>query len=393
MINYSQYYTNNIYSQLLVEKIDIESPGLILDMGVGDGSLTKAAIRRWSEANYIAIDLDQRNCDAMQGFSSRLRIIREDGLKPNLNESLKIKVGSVDVAICNPPYQKIKAHKSQEIIFTRANLNSCINNKNITSDIVFLANNLSLLKENGYLGIILPDGLLTRADLQNLRADLLYNHTLKYIIQLPDKIFNKTEARTHIIILSKGKSQYSKVTLLLANSRGEYTDQIEIQKEYLVERMDFNFHKWKLLNKIKGITFGDIKVEITRGSFTHKELKEMDIEYFHTIHFNNNIFLNFNKRENNWKNKIFAESGDILMARVGKRCAGKLAIIEHGSSILSDCVYRIRVPELYRKIAWDLLNSNFGRDWIKVHSHGVCAQVISKKDLLNFPVFLNLTGA
>jgi len=147
------------------------------------------------------------------------------------------------------------------------------------------------------------------------------------------------------------------------------------------------------MEKIKGITFGDIKVEITRGSFTHKELKEMDIEYFHTIHFNNNIFLNFNKRENNWKNKIFAESGDILMARVGKRCAGKLAIIEHGSSILSDCVYRIRVPELYRKIAWDLLNSNFGRDWIKVHSHGVCAQVISKKDLLNFPVFLNLTGA
>ena len=390
MIEHCQYYTKNIYSKLLVDKIDVESPNIVLDMGVGDGSLTMAAFNKWSNAQYIALDIDEKNCEAIRNFSPKIKIILEDGLSPRFNEKLKIKVGSVDVAICNPPYHKIKVEKSQEIIFKNAYLDSCISNHNITSDIIFLANNLSLLKENGSLGIILPDGLLTRADLRSLRADLVNNHTLKYIIQLPDRIFNKTEARTHILILTKGKSQYSTVSLLKADFNGNCIDRIEIQKYSLIERMDFDFQKWNLSHKRDGITLSDINVEISRGSFSHKELKNFDIRYFHTTNFNNNKFLSNEKQDYQWSNKIIAEEGDILMARVGKRCVGKLAIVKKGNILISDCVYRIRVPEIYRKIVWNLFNSSFGEEWINVYSHGVCAQVISKKDLLGFPININL---
>lgn len=390
MIDYCQYYTKNIYSKLLVDKIDVESPNIVLDMGVGDGSLTMAAFNRWSNAQYIALDIDEKNCETIRNFSSKIKIILDDGLSPRFNEKLKIKVGSVDVAICNPPYHKIKVEKSQEIIFKSAYLDSCISNHNVTSDIIFLANNLSLLRENGSLGIILPDGLLTRADFRSLRADLVNNHTLRYIIQLPDRIFNKTEARTHILILTKGKSQYSTVSLLKADFGGICIDRIEIQKCNLIERMDFNFQKWNLIHKREGITLSDINVQIARGSFSHKELKNLDNRYFHTTNFNNNKFISIEKQEYQWSNKIIAEEGDILMARVGKRCVGKLAYIETGNILISDCVYRIRVPKMYRRIVWDTLNSSYGKEWIKVYSHGVCAQVISKRDLLGFPLNINI---
>ena len=390
MIEHCQYYTKNIYSKLLVDKIDVESPNIVLDMGVGDGSLTMAAFNKWSNAQYIALDIDEKNCEAIRNFSPKIKIILEDGLSPRFNEKLKIKVGSVDVAICNPPYHKIKVEKFQETIFKNAYLDSCINYHNITSDILFLANNLSLLRENGSLGIILPDGLLTRADFRTLRSDLVNNHTLRYIIQLPDRIFNKTEARTHILILTKGKSQYSSVSLLKADNYGNCIDRIEIQKYSLIERMDFNFQKWNLIHRNEGISLRDINAEIARGSFSHKELREANIRYFHTTNFNNNKFFSIEDQEYKWRNKIIAEKGDILMARVGKRCVGKLAYIEQGNILISDCVYRIRVPEIYRRLVWDLLNSSYGEEWIKVFSHGVCAQVISKGDLLGFRLNINL---
>ena len=81
-----------------------------------------------------------------------------------------------------------------------------------------------------------------------------------------------------------------------------------------------------------------------------------------------------------------AREGDILLARVGKRCIGKVAIIESGRINISDCVYRIRPPEGMAEYLLDSFLSDKGQRWFEAHAHGVCAKVISKRDLLQFPV-------
>ena len=381
MNQYSQYFTNNIYSKLLIDNIDISEPKLVLDLGIGDGALTKAAILKWANAKVLAIDVDKEKCNSMKHFSNKIKIIQQDGLAPDLKQKIHINVDSVDVAICNPPYQQINNNETLFELFNTSSLYSCCNLKRISSDIIFLAHNLSLLRQGGYLGIILPDGILTRKDFTSLRKDLIENHTIKHIIQLPDGIFEKTEARTHIIILCKGKSHYKTIPISLADRDGKYVRQLEIPKEKLIDRMDFTFHLWKQEHPLHETAEISIDIQISRGSYSHKELRNLYSEYFHSTHFKNAIRHSFISH-NYENNKIIAQKGDILMIRVGKRCAGKTTIVTRGNIIISDCIYRIRVDKKYQLLIWKHFNSPEGKKWLQIISHGVCSKVISKVDLL-----------
>ena len=61
-------------------------------------------------------------------------------------------------------------------------------------------------------------------------------------------------------------------------------------------------------------------------------------------------------------------------------------VIEDGSILISDCLYVIRVPQEYREALVRTLTSEYGQNWIKANSHGVCSRVISKIDLLNLEI-------
>lgn len=381
MIQNSQYYTDCVYSKLLVDEIDIKRPKLVLDLGVGKGSLIQAAFNKWSEADFIAIDIDKSNCDEIQRKQPNARILHINGLIPQLNENIKIGIGSVDVAVCNPPYEKFKKNVFLNSLFDAANLPNCKVVKSITTDIVFLANNLSMLKNNGYLGIIIPDGIATRKDLQILRQDIIENHTLRHVIQLPDKIFYKTEARTYILILTKGKSNKKRVKISAADENGNCIDTIMVPKELLIERMDYNFHKY--MNSNNKCQIGNctkIDLEIYRGSLSFKELRNLDLPCFHTTHYKNNDgYFNDNTYNEKWR---VAHSGDILLARVGKRCIGNVLKVETGCVVISDCVYRIRTSVQYQNYLYEYLLSSRFKEWVNVFSHGVCSLVISKCDLM-----------
>ena len=83
---------------------------------------------------------------------------------------------------------------------------------------------------------------------------------------------------------------------------------------------------------------------------------------------------------------LLTERGDILLARVGRGCIGKVCMIGRGRVPVSDCVYRIRVAKKHRTKIWDAFVSEAGQKWLKANAHGVCAKVISKKDLYKFPI-------
>jgi len=384
-----RYYTRQAFSNLLIFVFSNSMPGNVLELGVGSGSLVKAAIQRWLNAKYYVGDVDPLSIDRIKSELPFLKTFHIDTLNEDISKKIDLTKGTFDVAVCNPPYLKIKNEYKYNELFESANLVECKKLKLLTSDIIFLAKNLELLKNNGELGIILPDSLITGGEYSVLRAAILREHNLKCVIELPENIFSKTEALTHILLIEKNVVKNNRTPLFLSNRNGEIVEEIEVDSDALVNRMDFKFHSWvkRSTSRSPKQTLSSIGAEIKRGKLTHKELKAVNDNFIHTngiIHGNEKQALKNSHKLSNPHKFELTQAGDILLARVG--CIGKVCKISKGKSLISDCIYRIRVPQEYIESVWVALISSEGQNWLKANSQGVCAKVISKEDLLKFPI-------
>ena len=381
MIKHSQYFTAEIFSSSLVSAIDINDVTDILDLGIGDGALSYASLSRWPQANITAFDIDENICNKYTN-NAQINVIREDVLSDyfSCNNNLQ----KYDLAVCNPPFAKIKRRSYFNYLFEKANLSECNQIKQLTADLLFLTLNLIHIKEGGCCAIILPDGPLTRVDYKPFRNALLKNYKISKIVELPEKSFRGTEARTHILIIYNQKPINSYTELSLMSTDGKITDSIYIPQKELICRLDYTYNKWKNIEKVEK-SCNDLTIEIKRGSFTYKELRESKYRYIHSNSFADGEVLRFDKYDHSQlNNKVVAVAGDIVMCRVGKRCVGKVGYIECGEVVLSDCLYKITVPIKESKRLFNLLCDKSSKEWIKISSHGVCSKVISKTELLEY---------
>jgi type I restriction-modification system DNA methylase subunit len=377
----AQYFTDNVFSSLLVNSISEKSAKIIVDLGIGDGALTTAALKKWERAQFYGVDLDKRKIFFVNKKLPSVNLYNLNSLDINLNEKIKIKLGTVDVAICNPPYLNLEKDKKYEQILSKALLLKSVNLKRYTTDLIFLAQNINLLKQHGTLGIILPEGVICGHEYKLLREDLVTNHSVKMIIQLEPKIFKRTEAKTYIVILSKGRSSKEDAMLCFANENGRIEKKLLVNKFNLVSRMDYKFHSNKNQNK-KGKTLKELGVTISRGSLPNHVLKNSGMTYFHSSDFKYfESSVNFEKGNLTNQNLVTARPGDILVGRVGRNISKQVLIVKRGEMILSDCVYKMECPKKYRQAIFKKLISENGRLYLSKISHGVCAQVISKRDL------------
>ncbi|MCU0286948.1 MAG: N-6 DNA methylase [Acidobacteria bacterium] len=384
-----RFYTTDPISQLLVSRFSQDSPRHILDIGAGDGSLLNAAYNRWQNATFHAADIDPASIATISLHLPFVRLQKVDGLSPGLNRKMSLKVNSVDIAICNPPYLRAKNTNETMKILREAGFLNSLQLKRLTSDIIFLAQNLLLLKEGGELGIILPDSIFSGHEFTCLREDIITNNKINAVIQLPDKIFSKTEARTHILLLEKNGKPNRLTALYQADNLGKLTAPLYISMEQAVKRMDYSYYCWKNQQKHAGAHshLGDLGVEIKRGRSSKKVLQNSGIKFFHTSSFP--VSSLFVKLESHYiPGEVMAESGDILISRVGKRCIGRVAVVESGAQVISDCVYRLRTQLEYKETIWKALVSPEGKQWFQANAHGVCARCLSKKNLLTFPISL-----
>src|SRR5689334_3740694 len=107
MDSLGRFYTNDIISALLISNLETAKPKKILDLGVGDASLSLAAYARWENARYFATEIEEKKAATIEKKLSFLKVINCDTLHPNASVKLKIKFGSIDIAICNPPYVRV----------------------------------------------------------------------------------------------------------------------------------------------------------------------------------------------------------------------------------------------------------------------------------------------
>ena len=356
-------------------------------MGIGNGSLSLAAKRRWSNSVVDAVDIDQDIC--LQYKTPEFQDINvKYGDVLSMDGTKHLVEGGYDLGLCNPPFFKIKKNNDYDEFFIQANLTGLSTLKNLSADVVFIAQNIKFLRSGGILMAIIPDGLLTRHDYLPFRETLLNNVQIMHVIQFPDKAFLRTEARTHVLFITKTMPNMDKVPISLMKEDGTIVDTIRVSRNNLLGRMDYSYLKWqasmidKSVEKRYDIIAPNFK--ISRGSLSYKDLRKTNTKYLHSNSFRDHedIIIDENtegKIEN--AGKCMARTGDFVLCRVGKRCVGKVAYIKQGSITLSDCVYKIEIAKPYIEIMRNILFSSSFLDWVHHSSHGVCSKVISKCDL------------
>ncbi len=384
---WAQFYTPQPAGHLLVNAMLSDPVQTVVDIGVGCGQLLRAAQARWQDARLFAADIDLQHVVAARTHFPQAVCRHLDALHVHLPTSLGLEEDQADVAVCNPPYLPAGDLPGVRDILRTVDLHDCISVKRITTDIVFIAQNLRLLRPGGELAVVVPDGLATNSGYADLRQALCERHGLYRVIQLPDRFFARTEARTHIFYLRKNMGPTGGIRLMGAVPNGELTEEMVVSAKLARMRLDYSFHSALEERGTSIITLRELGAEITRGVHTHKDCVANSLSYFHTTDFKRfpnglAIYPAAPALPERW----IAKKGDILLPRVGARCLQHAAKVHMGNPVLTDCVYRIRVEPSWRKAAWMALSSVEGIHWRQHAAHGVCARVLGKEMLLDFPV-------
>jgi type I restriction enzyme M protein len=396
-----RYYTQNEISQLLVGLLPSLSPSSLLDLGAGEGSLSVAALSRWTDIELVTVDVDR---DASRVLSSRLKEggfqgkhhhLPHDALGTGLKSLLSDRaIGPIGAAVCNPPFLVPKWRKEYGHILEDAGFSGSF--PAITSTdaaALFLAQNLRLLNTGGELGIIVPDSLVCAEKYLGFRASLLQNYDVVQAIRLPRGSFTGTDALAHILVVSKKQPSCPSIRLsCLASAEGPMRT-IHVERDLAIRKLDYSYHAAELASGSAGVRLRDVLTDLRRGSLNSAEVRASTSFVLHTTNIDANMrgsWLDFDKRSFRpgavSDTATIAEAGDIVVGRVGRNAADKVIGVAKGRVALSDCLFRLRVQPEHREQSLRSIASESGKRWMEMRACGVAARHIAKNDLLNLPL-------
>ncbi|WP_343177597.1 N-6 DNA methylase [Pseudomonas sp. 4810-S13] len=390
-----RYYTVQEVAGLLIQTMSVEYPTTVIELGVGDGALIREATQKWTSAKFITVDIDERAKNYLPLNSSPEFIQHHvgDALEYGLDQKIGVDFGTIDSAVCNPPYIRPKWRQHFSGILEEAGLQSILPKFGcMPAEVLFIAQNLRFLKVGGKLGLILPDGIISGEKFFKLREALTTTHRIERVIELPRRIFRNTDAKAHIMVLSKNLSPSETIQIQKLESSGKLSKIIELPSEMASSRLDYSYLAMRRATApTSEVKLKDITKVLKRGTLNSVDRKKLNLNILHTTDFKNDrlsVPRKFiTKRSIIEKtNFVFAQSGDILIARVGRNLNQKIWRVKTGSIIITDCVLLLRVDPIYVDRVFDYLVSNTGRENLASIAHGVGASFITMDGLLNMKI-------
>lgn len=400
---WGRYYTSAEVSRSLIERIEVRQPKLVLELGSGSGSLCSAAASRWHDARLVTVDVDHqalRPLEAEQiGANSKHRHFVHDALDEALSEKIGLCLGTVDVAVCNPPYIRPRWRSDFDKILEDAGLSGALASlRDAGADLLFLAQNLRLLRRNGKLGLILPDGLVTAERFSGVRQALMRQHKIEQVVQLPRGVFKSTEAQTYLVVLSKMAGETEHVKLRQMSHEGHLSPTIEVPQDLAAKRLDYTFHSRPSIQRRRGtlqpIAVGSVVTHVVRGTICSSAIAAFPAPVFHLGDFSEvtgessvrvvpkRFALGERSARIASQGARLALPGDILLARVGRKLENQLALVVHGPCVISDCIFALRATDEHRERLYRFFESEAGRLSLATSAHGVAARFLSKTNLL-----------
>lgn len=324
-MDYSKFYTPPQIANTLINELTVPEPRKIVDICCGSCNLLFAAKHRWSNAKLYGIDVSE--------LASVEDVIfeKKDGRQFAIEHP-----GEFPLVVANPPFGYVEDKKQFPDLF----VNEFKDASTSRLEVEMLIANLKLLQPNGVLIVILPSSFVEAETHRKIRMIIANHFYIESIIKLDETTFGSSKINSYALIIHN-ESQNNRTTKIgySVGSCISYTAQIISNN--LCEG------KWIIDNKRNK----NISLNIKRGNISSAFFITRGQPILHTA-----------KYRTDWKPSkryiskkviptIFAESGDIIVSRIGKS-AGQWCVYEGEKIAISDCLYRIKDPDraVYNKI-------------------------------------------
>jgi type I restriction enzyme M protein len=376
----NQYYTKSIYGDKLIQSLNLTRPKVALDIGFGSGNLLHAAKRRWNDLSLVGVDVDNENI-ANARSKKLIQAVELNGFDPSLPEIIYERFGPIDLLVGNPPYYSRELDTDAKTILKSIGLLDCLSKhiKKVPAELIFLAQNLRILSKVGELGLIVPAGLVSGERWIKIREFLFTNYHVSNVIQLPTDSFKSTDAQTFMLIISRKSTINTKTTL----SHTSELKVLNINVSDAIIRADYGFYReTKGLIKLESKEFYGL--QLYRGNKSFKELAEATSVYMHSTRMPND-FEKKSLSNSPLEGAKNTKPGDILIARVGRRCLGRVVYVKEGNIPVSDCIIGIRPnsKKIGKEVLKKLSSSHF-RNYLQQTSFGVSAKYITYQTINDY---------
>lgn len=384
-----QYLTPGPIADLVTEYVSGDVASAI-DLAAGFGDLLSAIQRRYECARISAIDVDPLSVDTLRQRFPEAGVILADALSLDGKNEALAGSNALDLTVGNPPFNKQAASPwVLGVIKDELGLD-CSRYSTVRAEIAFLALSLSVTKPGGFASLVLPRTIIAGESWQWLREHLLKRHQVVAVASLPSGAFRNTEVETCVITMKKGTPTAQKISILECDKQGTVTNTLMVDPVQARTRLDYDYHYWHSeYGQRKQMTLENAGVRIIRGNIHSKRARDLGIEVFHTSNFSN-ISEGIVHFKHTYATPIrdglvAVHKDDLLVPRVGRNLC-QMVKVASGESIISDCIFALRAPKEYSTQLHKTLDSEHAKAWIKVHTSGACAKVISKASLLSMPM-------
>jgi len=307
--NFKQSFTPRSISKFMVSALPIEAYSKVLDPCCGSGGFLLYALNKVRErassaakkrVNEWKEDLDFFAQNKLYGIELNERIIRmtkmnmmvhnagytnvvvSDALM-GIREIQKINPGfeenSFDFVIANSPANLLvkKDEKSyladydfgkKEIdwLDIKASTAQMEFRASQRAEVLFVEQCHKFLKPGGFLGIVLPDGILTNSTMQYVRDSIEEKYRIAAVVSLPQTAFTFTGTAVKSSILFLRKYSEEK-TQRIRKSKQNLKDELREKSQYELEYSKIQAEKAHHIKKMEGF-------HVPSG-FTLKEIKDM----------------------------------------------------------------------------------------------------------------------
>ena len=414
---YNQYFTPNFAVESVYNLLSGEHFQTIIDPAVGEGIFLKHASKRWKSAQLLGIDFDKKMVKELKKrkFSNSsfycFNSLNYEFWQKYADLKKEISNGGFELVVGNPPFsswfdriEDKKLLSTYELAHREGRIR-----KSQAIEILFLELFIKLAKQGGFVIIVLPDGILSNPQYEYARRYILINTDVKFIISLRRNVFEQTSAKTSILLLKKkivkNTEESSTTKLLELDDNRVLSNQIEVCKNDLIRRMDFEYYRRLIVSDIeklkkKGIIFRpleDFIIYFKTGKTLYGSKRKFSINGLRFLHATNITEIGINYKKDQRYILPFSEmdflsahvhKGDILFVRVGVGCAGRTGIVDvkEDEGIATDYIHIFRVKDINPYFLVVYLKTKYGKETINLLKHGVGTVSINKTDLLSIPI-------
>ena len=330
--DFGQFFTPDSIVDFIVKSIGINKDWKILDTSCGSGGFLLHALKEvrdeadklyddeigigaswkdywheFAEKHLFGIEINEQisrvaKMNMIIHDDGHTNIITNDGLKNNKaieieNRNLNFQDGTFDLIMTNPPFgssvkaDEVSYYKEYELFEKNLGITEIkdriIDNDNKnkwrtsqSTEVLFLERCYKYLnEENGYLAIVIPDGILTNSTSQFVRDWLIEHFRILAIVSLPQHTFSHVKAgvKSSVLFLKKHPKELTrKFEQTLADIKVQMRKEKGLDKEQLAERM-LNLYKESIFDYSQDYEVLMLEVENVGYDATGKDIEGSEL--------------------------------------------------------------------------------------------------------------------